>query len=71
MKKIIVTIQGRLEYAAHRTIEVEVPDDENVRIWDLDAFNDLADSQGVEWVIGEPGLLLATEHEVKEEGEQA
>ena len=69
MKKIKVTIHGRLEHAAHRTIEIEVPDDENVNLWDLDAFNDLADEQKLEWVIQEPGCLLATDHLIEEKGE--
>ena len=68
MKKIEVTIHGRLEHAAYRIIEIEVPDDENVNLWDLDTFNDLADQQKIEWIINDPGCLLVTDHVVEEKG---
>jgi hypothetical protein len=68
MRKISVTIHGKLEHATFRTIEIEVPEDENVNLWDLDVFNDMADAQCVEWVISEPGYLSATDHTIEEKG---
>jgi len=31
VKKVKITLHGRIVYEAHRTFEIEVPDDENVQ----------------------------------------
>jgi len=64
MKKVKITIQGRIIYSVHRTFEIEVPDDENVQLYDTNTVNDLADEARVAWRFSEDGLTLADEHTI-------
>lgn len=64
MKKVKITIHGRVIYSAHRTFEIEVPDDENVQLYDTNTVNDLADEARVAWRFSEDGLTLADEHTI-------
>jgi len=64
MKKVKITIHGRIIYSAHRTFEIEVPDDENVQLYDTNTVNDLADEARVAWRFSEDGLTLADEHTI-------
>ena len=65
MKKVTVTIYGKVTYAASRTFEIEVPDDENVQLLKTDTLNDLADEAQVAWTFSEEGHIEPQVHEVE------
>jgi hypothetical protein len=65
MQKLTVTIYGKVTYAASRTFEIEVPDDENIQLLNIDTLNDLADEAKVAWTFGEEGHIEPQVHEVE------
>lgn len=64
VKKVKITLHGRIIYSVHRTFEIEVPDDENVQLFDTNAVSELADDAKVAWRFSEDGLTLADEHTI-------
>jgi hypothetical protein len=65
LKKVKITVHGRIIYSAHRTFEIEVPDDENVQLYDTNTVSDLADEARAAWRFSEDGLTLADEHTIE------
>jgi len=64
MKKVKITVHGRIIYSVHRTFEIEVPDDENVQLYDTNTVSDLADEARIAWRFSEDDLTLADEHTI-------
>lgn len=64
LKKVKITLNGKITYSAHRTFEIEIPDDENVQLYDTNTVSDLADEARVAWSFSEEGLILADEHSI-------
>ena len=64
VKKVTITVHGRIIYSVHRTFEIEVPDDENVQLYDTNTVSDLADEARAAWRFSEEGLTLADEHTI-------
>jgi hypothetical protein len=65
MKKVKVTIHGKVMYSASRTIEIEVADDEDLSLLNTETLNDLADESQVAWSFGEEGYVEPLSHEVE------
>lgn len=64
MKKVAITLHGTMTYKAHRTFEIEVPDEANIRLFDTKTVNDLVNDANVPWWFDEHGLLQANEHTI-------
>ena len=64
VKKVKITINGRIIHMAHRTFEIEVADDENVQLYDTNTVSDLADDARAIWQINEQGEVYADEHTI-------
>jgi hypothetical protein len=76
VKRVKITISGRIIHMAHRTFEIEVADDENVQLYDTNTVSDLADNARAIWQINEKGEVYADEHTIDsvtdaEEGSRA
>lgn len=64
MKKVKITIQGRMIHSAHRTFEIEVHDEENVQLYDMNAVSDLADDAKAVWQVDSEGYVLEDDHTI-------
>ena len=64
MKKVKITIQGRMIHSAHRTFEIEVPAEENVELYDMNAISDLADDAKAVWQVDSEGYVLEDDHTI-------
>lgn len=64
MKKVKITVQGRIIHTAHRTFEIVVPDEENVQLYDTNTVSDLADDAKAVWQITEYGDVIEDEHTI-------
>lgn len=64
MKKVKITIHGRMIHSAHRSFEIGVPDDENVQLYDMNAVSDLADDAKAVWQVDREGYVLEDDHTI-------
>ena len=64
VKKVKITIHGRMIHSAHRSFEIGVPDDENVQLYDMNAVSDLADDAKAVWQVDREGYVLEDDHTI-------
>ena len=64
VKRVKITISGRIIHMVHRTFEIVVADDEHVQLCDTETVSDLADNAGAIWQITEQGEVYADEHTI-------
>ena len=64
VKKVKITLQGRIIHTAHRTFEIEVPDEENVQLYDMNAVSELADDAKAVWQVDSEGYVLEDDHTI-------
>lgn len=65
MKKVTVTIYGQVTYAASRTFEMELPEDQNLELLSTETLNDLADEAQATWSFGDEGHIHPREHHIE------